>query len=172
MLYSRISFKLNSCKNQQVTKTSTKPKSLKGNLLLKMCWELMSRGRASTLIFFCLTGSDWSGANKIAVRCKILPRRSSLGIKGYWWKTNSSGVSLTIAVGHNVLSPLLCAGKWIIKWECLGRENWDCSGRWGRSNLWGVPPSLEKVAFFLVSAVNLVERRGNTTAWKIRINQV
>lgn len=32
------------------------------------------------------------------------------------------------------------------------------------SSLWGVSPSLEKVAFFSVSAVNLVERRGNAVA--------
>lgn len=140
VLYIRFSFKWNCCKDNRVTKIQTKPETLKGNLLIKMCRAIMNEGRASIFIILCLTGSDWSGGNKIAQTCKTFPRRSSQWIKRYWWKTSSNGVSQTITPGHCVLSFPLCVSKWIIRdWHenVWGRENSDHSSEMRGKNSLG-----------------------------------
>lgn len=133
-----FAFKLNCCKDNCVTKIYTKWEALKGNLLIKMCWMLMNEGRAARMfIILCLTESGWSGGNKNALTCKTFPRRSSWWIRRYWWKTNSSGVSQIIILGHCVLSFPGCVSKWIIRdwhenvWEReLGslKLEWDSLG--------------------------------------------
>lgn len=134
-LHVTFAFKLICCKDNCVTKIYTKREALKGNLLIKMCWVLMNEGRAASMfIILCFTESGWSGGNRKALTCKTFPRRSSWWIRRYWWKTNSSGVSQTVILGHCVLSFPGCVSKWMIRdwhknvWE---RELGSLKWKWG-----------------------------------------